>query len=56
VDSSSGFSIALALVVSREVLLMDEPASAQDPVSTAKIEDLMLPGWPNFTGFLLMAT
>ncbi len=33
--------IARALAVKPEVLLMDEPASALDPVSTAKIEDLM---------------
>ncbi len=34
--------IARALAVNPEVLLMDEPCSALDPVSTAKIEDLML--------------
>jgi phosphate transport system ATP-binding protein len=33
--------IARALAVDPEVLLMDEPASALDPVSTAKIEDLI---------------
>ena len=33
--------IARALAVRPEVLLMDEPASALDPVSTAKIEELM---------------
>ena len=33
--------IARALAVAPEVLLMDEPASALDPVSTAKIEELM---------------
>jgi phosphate transport system ATP-binding protein len=33
--------IARALAVEPEVLLMDEPASALDPVSTAKIEDLI---------------
>jgi len=33
--------IARALAVSPEVLLMDEPASALDPLSTAKIEELI---------------
>ncbi len=33
--------IARALAVAPDVLLMDEPASALDPVSTAKIEELM---------------
>jgi phosphate transport system ATP-binding protein len=33
--------IARLLAVDSEVLLMDEPASALDPISTAKIEDLV---------------
>ncbi len=33
--------VARALAVRPEVLLMDEPASALDPLSTAKIEDLI---------------
>ena len=34
--------IARALAVQPEVLLMDEPASALDPLATAKIEDLIV--------------
>jgi phosphate transport system ATP-binding protein len=33
--------IARALAVKPEILLMDEPASALDPLSTAKIEELI---------------
>lgn len=41
--------IARALAVSPEVLLMDEPASALDPRSTSKIEDLIAELKGNYT-------
>ena len=41
--------IARALAVKPEVLLMDEPASALDPISTAKIEELILDLKKNYT-------
>jgi phosphate transport system ATP-binding protein len=41
--------IARALAVNPEVLLMDEPASALDPISTTKIEDLIFDLKQNYT-------
>ncbi len=41
--------IARALAVSPEVILMDEPASALDPISTAKIEELIHQLKENYT-------
>jgi phosphate transport system ATP-binding protein len=41
--------IARAIAVEPEVLLMDEPASALDPIATAKIEELILELSANYT-------
>ncbi len=41
--------IARALAVEPEIILMDEPTSALDPISTLKIEDLMLELKKNYT-------
>lgn len=41
--------IARALAVDPDVLLMDEPASALDPLSTSKIEDLIFELKNNYT-------
>jgi phosphate transport system ATP-binding protein len=41
--------VARALAVRPEVLLMDEPCSALDPISTARIEELLLELKENYT-------
>jgi phosphate transport system ATP-binding protein len=41
--------IARALAVTPEVLLMDEPASALDPIATSKIEELIQELVKNYT-------
>jgi len=41
--------IARAIAVRPEIILMDEPASALDPIATAKIEDLILDLKKEFT-------
>jgi phosphate transport system ATP-binding protein len=56
-DSGTGLSggqqqrlcIARAIAVNPEVILMDEPCSALDPIATAKIEELMDELRSNFT-------
>ncbi|MFN3868685.1 MAG: phosphate ABC transporter ATP-binding protein PstB [Hyphomicrobiaceae bacterium] len=56
-DSGTGLSggqqqrlcIARAIAVSPEVILMDEPCSALDPIATAKVEELMDELKSNFT-------
>jgi len=56
-DSATGLSggqqqrlcIARAIAINPDVLLMDEPCSALDPIATARIEDLMWELKENFT-------
>ncbi len=56
-DSAMGLSggqqqrlcIARTLAVDPEIILMDEPASALDPISTSKIEELIFQLKENFT-------
>ncbi|MGH7454089.1 MAG: phosphate ABC transporter ATP-binding protein, partial [bacterium] len=41
--------LARAIAVQPEIILMDEPCSALDPIATAKIEELMLQLKANYT-------
>jgi len=41
--------IARAIAIQPEIILMDEPASALDPIATAKIEELILDLKRDFT-------
>lgn len=41
--------IARAIAIKPEIILMDEPASALDPIATARVEDLILELKENFT-------
>jgi phosphate transport system ATP-binding protein len=41
--------IARAIAIKPEIILMDEPASALDPIATARIEDLILDLKKEFT-------
>jgi phosphate transport system ATP-binding protein len=41
-DQQQRLCVARLLAVEPEVILMDEPCSALDPISTGKIEDLMI--------------
>ena len=60
-DSAMGLSggqqqrmcIARTLAVEPEIILMDEPASALDPISTAKIEELIFELRNNYTIFIV---
>jgi phosphate transport system ATP-binding protein len=41
--------IARAIAVKPEIILMDEPASALDPIATSRVEDLILELKKDFT-------
>src|SRR5207302_3390892 len=41
--------IARAIAIKPEIILMDEPASALDPIATARVEDLILELKKDFT-------
>ena len=48
-DQQQRLCVARLLAVEPEVILMDEPCSALDPIATGKIEDLMLELRENYT-------
>lgn len=48
-DQQQRLCIARLLAIEPEVILMDEPCSALDPIATAKIEELMLELKRNYT-------
>jgi len=48
-DQQQRLCVARLLAVEPEVILMDEPCSALDPMSTARIEELMLDLKTNYT-------
>jgi phosphate transport system ATP-binding protein len=48
-DQQQRLCVARLLAVEPEVILMDEPCSALDPISTGKIEDLMIELRENYT-------
>lgn len=48
-DQQQRLCIARLLAVEPEVILMDEPCSALDPIATAKIEELMIELRKNYT-------
>jgi phosphate transport system ATP-binding protein len=48
-DQQQRLCVARLLAVEPEVILMDEPCSALDPIATAKIEELMAELRKNYT-------
>jgi len=48
-DQQQRLCVARLLAIEPDIILMDEPCSALDPISTAKIEELMLELRKNYT-------